>query len=161
VKFGMSEAAPLVLADALGQRPSPALLSAVLGIIRAGMTEEAAIEDLQAARRTFAAASGVLAWADRPELKGRIDPSSARLRFLMASAELRAGNLAAARPLLEQSAAAEPTVSGYTILAMLERQAGNAQAALTYVGRALGAPDAARSVLDVAEANVLAFELER
>src|SRR5262249_14116262 len=106
VKHGLSEAAPLVMADAIGQRPSPALLSATLGARRVAMTEEAGIEDVSAARRTFTASSSLLAWADRPELKGRLDPSAARLRFLMASIEMRAGNLPAARPLLEQAASA-------------------------------------------------------
>jgi len=79
----------------------------------------------------------------------------------MAGIEVRAGNLADARPLLERAVADEPTTSGFTTLALVERQAGDLNAALAAVERALAAPDSKTAVLDVADAHLLAFELLR
>jgi hypothetical protein len=160
-RFGMSEAAPLVLAQALGARPSPQALSAAMGIVLAAMSADAGADDLDAARRTYIAAAPLLVLADRPDAKGRVEPSSARARSLMASVELHAGNLAAALPLLRASQDAEPSASGLRLLAMAERQGGDVPASLSAVRRALGAPDAGVSPADVAEAHLLAFELHR
>jgi hypothetical protein len=161
VRFGMSEAAPLVLGAALGQRPSAQALSASLGVVLGAMGEDAGADDLDAARRTFTAAAPLLVLADAPEQKRRINPSAARVRFLMATVELRAGSLAAALPLLRGAGDAEPSIGGLTLLAMAERQGGDPQAALATLRRALSAPDAALSPAEVAEAHVLAFELHR
>ncbi|APR86512.1 cell wall surface anchor family protein [Minicystis rosea] len=161
VRFGMPEAAPLVLADALAKSATPASTSAAMDILLAAMAESASIDDHEAARRTFKAAEGLFQHADRAELKNKIEPSAARARFVMAGIEVRTGNLAAARPLLTRATADEPTVSAYTTLAMVDRQAGDAKAALEDVDRALRAPDARTSLLDVADAHLLTYELLR
>jgi tetratricopeptide (TPR) repeat protein len=161
IELGLSEAAPLVLAEALGSQPDPRAVAASIELVMAGMNEDAAIDDIEAARRTFRAASAVLALGDRPEIQGRIDPTPGRVRFMMASIELRSGNLAGARPLLEAAVLAEPSVSGSTMLAMVERQAGESARAIQHVERALRAPDARSSPGDVAEALILAFEVHR
>ncbi|MGK4003049.1 hypothetical protein WMF31_10540 [Sorangium sp. So ce1036] len=162
IRLGMSEATPLVVAGALGDRPSLDALGAALGLVLSALAEEASTDDFDAARRTYHAAGPLLVLADRAARSGgALDPSGASVRSLMASLELRAGNLAAALPLLRAATAAEPTVNGLTVLAMAERQAGEPQAALEDVRRALGAPDARTSLLDVIQAHVLAFELHR
>ena len=161
IELGLSEAAPHVLAESLGPQPDPRAVAASIELVMAGMNEDAAIEDIDAARRTFRAASAVLAVGDRPELQGRIDPTPGRARFMMASLELRSGNLAAARPLLEAAVSADPSVGGQTMLAMVERQAGESAKAIQHVERALRAPDARSSPGDVAEALILAFEVHR
>jgi tetratricopeptide (TPR) repeat protein len=161
LRFGMPEGAPPVMAEALAASATPATVSAAMEIVLAAVASSAEIDDLEAARRTFAAAEPILAQADRPELRGRIEPSTARARFVMAGIEVRAGNLAAARPLLVRAAADEPTVSGYTTLAMVERQAGDAKAALADIERALRAPDARTSLIDVADAHLVSYELLR
>jgi tetratricopeptide (TPR) repeat protein len=79
----------------------------------------------------------------------------------MAGIEVRAGNLAGARPLLQAAVAEEPSASGFTTLALVERQAGDPAAALAQVERALSAPDARVALLDVADAHLLSFELLR
>ena len=79
----------------------------------------------------------------------------------MASIELRAGNLSGARPLLEAAALAEPSVEGYTMLAMVERQAGNADRAIKHVEHAVAAPDARSSPADVADALMVSFDVHR
>jgi tetratricopeptide (TPR) repeat protein len=79
----------------------------------------------------------------------------------MAGIEVRAGNLGAARPLLEMAVADEPSASGFVTLAMVERQSGDGAAALGHVEKALTAPDAKTAALDVAEAHLLSFEILR
>ncbi|WP_437285246.1 hypothetical protein [Sorangium sp. So ce406] len=162
IRLGMSEATPLVVASALGDRPSPGALGSALGLVLSALSVEASSDDFEAARRTYNAAAPLLVLGDRAARGGAaLDPSSARVRSLMASLELRAGNLAAALPLFRAATAAEPTVNGLTVLAMAERQAGEPQAALEDVRRALGAPDARTSPLEVIQAHLLAFELHR
>lgn len=161
IRLGMSEAAPLVLGPALGKRPGAQALSAALGLALGAMAEDAGAEDLDAARRTFTAAAPLIALADAPDQRGRVSPSPARARFLMATIELRAGKLAAALPLLRSAADAEPSINLLTLLAMTERQGGDVQAALAAVRRALSAPDAAMHPAEIAEAQLLGFELHR
>lgn len=161
VELGLSEAAPHVLAEALGQKPDPRAVAGSIDLVMGAMNEDAAIEDIETVRRTFRAASAVFALGDRPEMRDRIDPSPAKARFMMASIELRSGNLAGAKPLLEAAVSAEPSVSGFTMLAMVERQAGEPTKALQRVEQALRAPDARSSPGDVADAQILAFEVHR
>ncbi|MFT3764520.1 MAG: hypothetical protein QM820_03230 [Minicystis sp.] len=161
VRLGMPEAAPIVLAEALGKNATPVTVSAAMDTLLAAMADAAESEDPDAARRTFQAAEGVLAHADRADMKGKIEPTAARARFVMAGIEVRAGNLAAARPLLTRATTDEPTVSGYTTLAMVDRQAGDAKAALEDVDRAMRAPDARTALIDVADAHLLTYELLR
>jgi cellulose synthase operon protein C len=161
VRLGMSEGAPLVLTDAVAANPNPAVLSASMQMLLEALGADAEIDDHAAARRTFQAAGALLAAADKPEVRKRVEPSSARARFLMATIEVRGGNLPAARPLLAAAVAAEPSVSGYTILAMVERQSGNVDGALSQLARALAAPDARGALLDLADAQLLAYEIHR
>jgi len=159
IRLGMSEAAPLVLAQAIGERPGPQALAGAVGIVLQAMSTDAGIDDLDAVRRTYVAAAPILALADQAS-KGR-GPLSARPRFLMASVELRSGNLPAALPLLRAATQAEPTVGGLALLATAERQSGDSAAAQATVRRALAAPDAAQSLAEVADAHRLAFDLHR
>jgi tetratricopeptide (TPR) repeat protein len=160
-RFGMPEAAPLVMSEGLAAHASKDTVRVATELLLGAIGDGAAIDDLEAARRTFASGAAILAIADRPEFRGQIEPSPARVRAVMASIEIRAGNLAGARPLLQAALAAEPTTSGYTMLALVERQAGDTKAALAAVEQALGAPDTRVALLDVAEAHLTAFELFR
>lgn len=159
VRLGMSEASPLVMAQALGKTPGPQALGGAVGLVLEAMSTDAQADDLDAVRRTYTAAAPILALADGAT-KGR-GPLAARPRFLMASVELRAGNLPAALPLLRAATQAEPTVGGLTLLATAERQSGDSPAALATLRRALAAPDAAQSLAEVAEAHRLSFDLHR
>lgn len=161
IRFGMSEAAPLALAEGLGAEPDARALATAMDLVVSALNEDASIDDIEAVRRTFRAAAPVLAHGDKPKVASLIEPSAAQVRFMMASIEVRAGNLAAARPLLAAALTAEPSVSGYTMFAMVERQAGDPKKAIEHVGKALGAPDARFAVLDVAEALILSFEVHR
>jgi tetratricopeptide (TPR) repeat protein len=79
----------------------------------------------------------------------------------MAGIEIRAGQLSEARTLLEHALADEPSVSGFTMLALVERQVGEPAAALGHIKQGVQAPDALVALVDVAEAWTLAYEIAR
>jgi tetratricopeptide (TPR) repeat protein len=160
-RMGLPEAAPLVLADGLRVQPTPATVSVAMELVLAAVGDAADNEDVDSARRTFQAAQAILDLADQTGMRGSVEPTAARARFVMAGIEVRAGNLAGARPLLARGAADEPTVAGYTTLAMVERQSGDLAAALAAVEKAVRAPDARTSLVEVADAHLLAYELLR
>jgi cellulose synthase operon protein C len=161
VRFGLPEAAPLVISEAVAARSNATTVSAAIELLLGAISDSAAIDDLDAAARTYKAAASILAEADRADYRGRIEPSPARLRFIMSSIQIRAGNLTEARSLLRAAVAAEPSASGFTTLALVERQSGDSKAALAAVEQALRAPDARVSLLDVAEAHLTAYEVRR
>jgi len=130
-------------------------------VLLAALDADNAADDIEACRRTFVAAAALLSAADSAPLRGQVEPSPTRARFFMASVEMRAGNLQAARPLLEAAATAEPGVGVFTMLAMIDRQADNKAGALANIERALRAPDAKYALLDLSDAYMLSFEIHR
>ncbi|MBI4950740.1 MAG: hypothetical protein HY908_01795 [Myxococcales bacterium] len=161
VGLGLPEAAPLVLADGLGKAPPLVHLGGAMALVMDALNEELESEAPERARRIYAAAEPLLALADAATNKGGLKPSGAQLRQLMAGVEIRAGDVDAARPLLLRALADEPSVWGYTMLAMLERQTGELDAALEHAERAGELPDAKTLELDAADAKLLTFELLR
>jgi len=161
VQLGMPEAAPLVLADAAVTRPNAAVLSGSMGLVLQALTRESEADDTASARRIYASSEPLLTLASKPEWRGRVEPSAARLRFAMGTIETRAGNLAVAKPLLESSVALEPTIEAYLALAAIDRQAGKADAALGHLSRALAAPEARQNLLSATEAHLLGFEIQK
>ncbi|MEZ4294530.1 MAG: hypothetical protein R3B70_06110 [Polyangiaceae bacterium] len=159
IHLGMSEAAPLVMSGTLGPKPHPQALGASMELLLAALEADSAADDLDACRRTYQAAGALLAAADAAPRA--MDAGAERARLLMASIELRAGNLTAAKPLLESAAKAVPSVGLYTMLAAIERQSDNRAAALSHIDKALGAPDAKFAMLDLTDAYMLAFEIHR
>src|SRR5690606_22303105 len=95
------ELAPLVLVEAVEQAPEPRYLSAALGVVLQAISFEDEADDLDSARRTFDAAQPLLQLASRAEVQGRLRPSAARVRIAMAAVATKAGELQAARDLLE------------------------------------------------------------
>ncbi len=159
INFEMGEAAPLVLAKALGPRPPTIALDHAMGTIADALAAEVDRPSPGAARRIFDASGPVLALADQDAYRGRLEPSSAQVRQLMAGIELRHGEVDRARPLLEKALQQEPTVWGYTMLGTIERQVGNLDAGLSHAKRAVELPSS--QGLDKAEAKLLAFEILR
>jgi tetratricopeptide (TPR) repeat protein len=161
LKLGMTEAAPLVLSDALGPSPNPAEVDTAMDLLLVALSTESDHQDLDTARRTFRAAEPLLGLADRVSQKARSDSIAPEIRFLMATLEARSGRLDSARPLLAAALRDKPSAAGYTMLALIERQAGNSAGALLQIDRALTAPDARLALLDLTEAQMLAFEIHR
>lgn len=161
IELGMPEVAPLVLHDALGPQPSVVSLSAVMSTTAAALSDQFDTGSTLAARRIFAAARPLLKLGDQSDYQGRLKPSASQVRQLMAGIELRSGHMDRARPLLVEALAAEPTVWGYTMLGMLERQVGNLDDALAHATRAAELPSARAMPLDAADAKLLSFEILR
>ena len=159
VQFGLPEGAPLVLADSVLPHPEPALLSGALGLVYQTILREDDADDSAAARRVYAASEPLLALASRPEWKDRLEPGAGRVKLAMGTIETRAGNLGAAKPLLESSVALEPTVDAHLTLAAIERQAARPQAALDQLTRALATSEAKQHPRSAGEAHLNTFEV--
>ncbi len=159
--LGLPEAAPLVLADAAENAPRADVVNRALTVTALALTERAEDEDVAAVRAIYGAAARLLAVATSPALRGRVSPAPADLMRIVARVEVRAGNLKEARPLLTSLAAAQPSASSFTELAQVERQLGDAEAALGSLARAASAPDASVSPLDITAGHLLAFEIHR
>lgn len=160
IALEMPEVAPLVLRDALGPKPPVAMLSAALGTVgRALAAQRSGPAAAATARRIFAASRSLLELADDAGFAGRVEPSSADLRRLMAGIELEHGDARAAAELLRRSLEAAPTARGHTLLAALERQLGRPEVALTHARRAAELPH--RDPLDAAEARLTEHEIAR
>ncbi len=161
LQYGLPEAAPLVLADGTVTRPTAAILSRALGIVLQSILREEAADDVKTARRVYAACDPLLSLAAKPEWRGKVEPGVARLRLAMGSIETRAGNLAAAKPLLESSIFFEPSVEALVTLAAIERQAGKPDAALVQLSRALATPEAKQNPLSAGEAQLNIYEVHK
>lgn len=136
-QLGLPEVAPLILLDGVTNRPEPQVVSAALGIVMQAIATEDEADDTASARRIFRAAEPLLALAEREELRGKLRPSPARVRMVMAGVESKAGQLAAARTLFESASKEEPTAEAWFMLSAIEKQAGNLSAALDHLDRAL------------------------
>jgi tetratricopeptide (TPR) repeat protein len=159
--IGLPEAAPLVLADGLGDRPRASTVATALELVALAAGERAEQGDFASVRRILGASQGLLAIAASPGLRGRVTPAPEELQRIAARAEVRAGNLAEARPLFAVVANADPSVGSYMELAHVERQLGDRASALEHLDLAARAPDASVALLDVANAELIRYEIER
>lgn len=159
--YGMVEAAPTVLAEAAEKHPDAPVVSAMLEAVGRAIAREEHEDDPGSARRTFAAASRLLAVADRPALKGKLNPSPSRVRLLAASIDAHAGELASARTSLTLSLRDEPGVEARRLLADVERGLGNGPAALELLREVATSPEARKDRLLEAEARLTAADLHR
>ena len=131
VKYGMAEVAPLLLAPAVSKDASSESLSFALGIVGKALVSENDLEQLPCARRTFENAAPLLALSESKANLGKVNPSSARLRYLMGALETRRGELARALPLVQAAASAEPTLESLMTLSAILRQQDRAAALVT------------------------------
>jgi tetratricopeptide (TPR) repeat protein len=161
VQLGMPEAAPAVLADAVPPGAPPDLLSGSLGLVLKAIQTEEEADDTATARRIYAAAAPLIAIGSKPDYKGRLAPGVGQLRLTMGVIETHAGNLDAARSLLESSASTDPTVEALVTLAAIDRQAGKTDAALAQLARALSTTEAKRNPLAAGEAHLNVFEIQK
>jgi tetratricopeptide (TPR) repeat protein len=161
VDQGMAEVAPAVLTPALGNSPSAQDLSWTLSLTLRALLGEAEIGEHAAARRTFKAAEGMLTLADAQKLVGKVRPTPARLRYVMGVLETRAGDLGRARPLIAAAVQVEQTPEGLNMLAAIDRQRGDAKAALASLDRVASLARKSGDATAEAEAQILVFEINR
>ena len=157
VSYGMSEAVPLVMADGLGgAQPSSENLGAAISLVRAALDADASSGDYAATARTIAASGTFLEVAGKAAAK---TAALAPLRYDMASIQIHAGDLEAAKASLEAATQEAPSSAGLKLLAMVERQLGDTKGALALAARSSEVRGA--DPLDAADAQLLIYEIER
>src|SRR6187402_1595891 len=160
VNYGMAEVAPLVLGPAVSKEASAENLSFALGIVGKALVAEDALDQLPSARRTFQNAEPLLALSENKANLGKVNPSSARLRYVMGALETRHGELSRALPLVQSAARAEPSLESLMTLSAIERQRDQG-AALFTLGQAVELAKAANDPLAETDALNMKFEVYR
>jgi hypothetical protein len=160
VNYGMAEVAPLVLGPAVSKEASAENLSFALGIVGKALVAEDALDQLPSARRTFYNAEPLLTLAENKANLGKVNPSSARLRYVMGALETRHGELSRALPLVQSAARAEPSLESLMTLSAIERQRDQS-AALFTLGQAVELAKAANDPLAETDALNMKFEVYR
>ncbi|MGO9714021.1 MAG: tetratricopeptide repeat protein [Polyangiaceae bacterium] len=145
-EFGMAEASPLVLVDAVKAHPEPRNVSGALQITKRAMQDSVQAGEPDAARRTFHAAQPLLDLAADKALAGKIQPTGAQLRAAMGDIEVREGRLDAARALLEESVKEEKSGGVLLEIARIDRHDKRTQQAFDELREALAADDTANDV---------------
>jgi tetratricopeptide (TPR) repeat protein len=158
---GMGEVAPLVLGPALSEHPEPDAVGTAIGFVMRSLSDEEDTGGLPAARATFENAAPILELAKAPGMRGKLNPSPARLRFAMAAAEVRHGELQRARPLLLASLEDEPASDAYLLVVAIDRQRGKLKDALGWADKAVERARATSDLLTEADAQLTRFELFR
>ncbi len=159
--LGMVEAAPIALEGALGGDPGPREASAALALLHQAIVTQSDQGNGAGARRTFQAARRIVDLAAGPELAGRVRPSAARLRYVIGAIEIRAGELELARPHIADSVKTEPSIAAFSLLASIDRQRGDAAAAIQSLEALIALARAGHDPLSEAEAHLTAFEIHR
>ncbi|HEY4158971.1 MAG TPA: hypothetical protein VGM29_12770 [Polyangiaceae bacterium] len=157
INHGMAEAAPLVLTPALSKDAGADNVSYAMNIVAKALVSEDELDQLASARRTFEHAQLILAQAESKANIDKVQPSAARLRYVMGALETRHGDLARALPLVRAAAAAEPSFDALMTLASIERQQSSGET----IGTLEKAADLARGSGDaLAESDALNAEYE-
>lgn len=161
LSHGMAEVAPLLLGPALSEHPDPDALSTALGFVMRAMSEEEETSGLLGARALFDNAAQLLELSAAAPLRGKVRPTPARLRFAMATSEIRHGELERARPLLLASLQEEPSSEACLLLAAIERQQARLSLALGWADKAVETARLTADLLTEADAQLARFELFR
>lgn len=161
VELGMGEAAPAVLADAVKAQRDPRIVGLGLAVTMQAMGRALEAEEPDTVRRTFRAAQPILAAAESPAVKGKAQPSPARVMAMMGEIEIREGRLADARKLLTDAAEREKTGSTLLNLARLDAHEGKPKDAIARLEAALRAEDVAKDPALRAEILLLMSDVAR
>jgi tetratricopeptide (TPR) repeat protein len=160
MKHGMAEVAPLLLEGPLKGAAEPEVASWTLGYVLEALMKYDAVGDLSAARRTFANATALMNFiATHPTLGKGVTPSVSRLRYAMGTLEARTGDLGKAKSLIESTVQSEPTLPALELLAAIDRQRGNASAALKSLTAATKIATETSDPSSVADARLAMFEV--
>jgi tetratricopeptide (TPR) repeat protein len=159
VDLGMGEAAPTVIADAVKAQKDPRIVGVGLAVTMQAIGRALDVEEPDTARRAFKAAEPLLVAADA--LKGRVQPSPARVYALMGEIEIREGRLDEAQKLLGASLERERSGSVMMNLARLDWHAGRQAAALELLKGALSLEDVAKDPALRAEVLLVTSDITR
>ncbi len=130
MRHGMAEVAPVLLTPIVEKHPDAEIASWSLGYVLEALMAYDSIGDLAAARRTFRQSAPLIAFIEKNPVAKDVSPSVARVRYAMGALEARAGELLAARPLVEAALKSEPTLPGLELMGAIDRQRGDRAAAL-------------------------------
>ncbi|MFO7180877.1 MAG: hypothetical protein DIU78_019405 [Pseudomonadota bacterium] len=161
VKYGMAEVASVVLTQTITTKSPASHVGVALAMVLNSMVAEDAEGQLDAARRTFAAAESLLALAEGPTFRGKVSPSAARVRYVMAALEARHGDLARALPLVNQVIAVEPSTDALMLLTSIQRQRDQADAALGTLDKVIAIAKRNQDLALETEAMIQKFEILR
>jgi tetratricopeptide (TPR) repeat protein len=158
-ELGMGEASPAILADAVKAQKDPRIVGLALAITMQAMGRALDSEEPDSARRTFRAAQPLVVAADA--MKGRVQPSPARLLALMGEIEIREGRLDESRKLLDDAAKREKNGSVLLNLARLDWHSGKHKEAMERLHAALGMEDVTKDPTLRAEVLLLTSDIAR
>jgi tetratricopeptide (TPR) repeat protein len=161
LEYGMGEVAPLVLAGALGKNTTVDGVSASMAVVLRAIVSEEENDQLDNARRTFANAEPILRAAQAKGFLGRVNPSAARLSYVMGALETRRGEIGRALALIQAAAVAEPSVDALTTLAAIYRQRKNPQQATATLDKVIELGRRAGDPVTEADAWLTKFEIYR
>lgn len=161
VNYGMAEVAALVLASAVGPGSPREHVGAVLAMLQNAIVAEDAAGQLDSARRTYQGADALLDLAETKAFAGQVEPSAARVRFVMASVEARHAELSNALPLLDQSVRADPTPEANLMIAAIQRQHRHVEEALGALDRIIALAQRTRDDPAALDAMIQRFEVLR
>lgn len=130
MRHGMAEIAPVLFAPIVEKHPEVETASWALGYTLEALMAYDSIGDLAAARRTFRQAVPLLSFVAKSQVAKDVTPTVPRIEYAMGALEARAGELLAARPLVEAALKAEPTLPGLELMGAIDRQRGDEGAAL-------------------------------
>lgn len=161
IEYGMAEVAPLVLGGALSKDSDAESLSIATAIVLRAIVSEEQLGQLEAARRTFAGAEPIMKLARDKAHRGRVNPSPARLSYVMGALETRHGELGRAREHILFAAQTEPTIEAWMTLAAIERQRKSVEAAIGALDKAIELARRSGDALAETEASIARFEIYR
>lgn len=160
VEHGMADVMPSVVAGAIGESASQKEVAWAMRLIYRALLVLERRHDLVLARRVFDNAAGVLEVARRTGAKGEeAGPTADDLFYLMGAMESRAGQLDRARQLLVKALGSQAATDALRLLASIDWQRGQTEAALQSIGRILERATADGDVLAQARAHLFAYDV--
>jgi tetratricopeptide (TPR) repeat protein len=141
-EYGMQEACPLVLVDAVRAHPDPRVVEFAMKVTMRAMQSSIEGGEPDAARRAYRAAKGLLDVGSDPAISAKTHPSAWNVRAMMGEIEMREGRLADARALFAESLKGERAGSVLLQLARIDRHDKKVPQALEELRDALAAKDA-------------------
>ncbi len=161
VLHGMAEVASLVLSNAVTKTSAPEEVGMALGMVMNAAVAEDSAGQLAAARRTFEGGAKLIELAESRAFQGKVSPSPARARYVMAAIESRHAELERSIALLKLSTQAEPSIEAFALTASIERQRKRPDAALTALAAVVELARRASEPIAEIEATLQRFEILR
>lgn len=157
----MGDAALALVDPALGKDPSVRNLSWALGLLMQSLEQAEARSDLTLARATYANGKRLVELASSENYAKKVQPSAADVWQAIGGFESRAGNLEAARPYLKLASQRAPNAQVLRLLAAIDRQKGDRDAALQSLTQMLALARAAGEPGAEAATLIMIYDLER